>query len=99
MLPLILWLALAADRPRHGEWWAGVVAVFFWIAPIWWVPHSWWPSAHPVELTERGWQLGAGNSFCVAMAVLLATTSVMLWRRRSARGPRLDTAVAPSVRC
>ena len=47
---LIAWLALAPDRPVHGEWWALVVAVVFWAAPFWWVPHG--PS---VRFAGRGW--------------------------------------------
>ena len=37
---LVAWLALAEDRPRYGEWYALAVAVLFWAAPTWWVPHG-----------------------------------------------------------
>ena len=40
MVLLVAWLALAEDRPRAGEWWALGVAVLFWAAPYWWVPHG-----------------------------------------------------------
>jgi len=88
VLPVICWLALAHDRPRHGVWWAVGVAMLSWMAPIWWVPTSWWPSAHPVELTERGWQLIAGNSFFLAMVLFLIATSMTVWRRRPYAVPR-----------
>ena len=88
VVPVICWLTLAHDRPRRGAWWAVGVAILSWIAPIWWVPTSWWPSAHPVELTERGWQLIAGNSFFLAMVVFLIATSMTVWRRRPYALPR-----------
>jgi alpha-1,2-mannosyltransferase len=107
VLPLICWLMLAHDRPRHGAWWAGGVAMISWMAPIWWVPTSWWPTAHPVELTERGWQLIAGNSFFLGMMIFLIATAIIVWRRRppyclvtqDEMGPhrRSGTALQPSA--
>ena len=37
VVPAILWLALAPDRPRWGRQIAVVAAVLFWSAPVWWV--------------------------------------------------------------
>ena len=47
---LVAWLALAEDRPRYGEWYALAVAVLFWAAPTWWVPHG-----PDVAFAGRGW--------------------------------------------
>ena len=40
VVPAILWLALAPDRPRWGPVLAGATAVLFWSAPVWWVPYK-----------------------------------------------------------
>ena len=72
---LIAWLALASDRPVHGEWWAALVAVVFWAAPNWWVPHG--PS---VRYAGRGWLLPLADSFFLVFVVLLLATSVRLVR-------------------
>jgi alpha-1,2-mannosyltransferase len=75
---LIAWLALASDRPRHGEWWAAVVAVIFWAAPIWWVPHG-----HSVRYAGHGWSILLADSFSIVLIVLLLATSVRVIRRRT----------------
>lgn len=72
---LIAWLALAPDRPIHGEWWAALVAVTFWAAPIWWVHHG--PS---VRYAAHGWLAILGDAFFIVFAVFLATTSLRLVR-------------------
>jgi alpha-1,2-mannosyltransferase len=40
VVPAILWLAVAEDRPRWGVPLAIGTAVLFWSAPIWWVPYK-----------------------------------------------------------
>jgi alpha-1,2-mannosyltransferase len=72
---LVAWLALAADRPAHGEWWAALVAIVFWAAPIWWVPHG--PS---VRFAGRGWLLALSDSFFIVFTVVLLATLVRLFR-------------------
>ena len=57
VVPAILWLALAPDRPRWGVPLAAGTAVLFWSAPIWWVPYK-----HTSDLHLNAWQLVAGNS-------------------------------------
>jgi alpha-1,2-mannosyltransferase len=79
VVPAILWLALADDRPRYGRAMAGAAAVLFWSAPIWWVPH-----ARSLELHLNAWQLVAGNSFFLATVLFLAGAAVhVTWRHRA----------------
>jgi alpha-1,2-mannosyltransferase len=79
VVPAILWLALAEDRPRYGRAIAVGTAVLFWSAPIWWVPH-----AKSLELHLNAWQLVAGDSFFLATVLFLAGTAVHVTRRHRA---------------
>ena len=74
---LIAWLALASDRPRRGEWWAALVAVVFWAAPIWWVPHG--PS---VRYAGLGWSIPLADSFFIILVAVLLATEIRLIRSR-----------------
>ncbi len=81
VVPVIIWLAAGADRPRRGPWLAGITAVLFLAAPIWWVPTSWKVTNHAPELHQNHWEFLVGNSFFLAMLVFLAGVAVMLlWR-------------------
>ena len=80
VIPTILWLGLAKDRPRFGVPLAIGTAVLFWIAPIWWVPYV---SASDLHL--NAWQLVAGNSFFFAVVLFVLGAAVLLTRRRSIR--------------
>jgi alpha-1,2-mannosyltransferase len=73
---LIAWLAFASDRPAHGEWWAALVAVVFWAAPFWWVPHG-----SNVPYAGHGWLELPGDSFFIVFTVVLLATLVRLIRR------------------
>ena len=85
VVPAIVWLALAPDRPALGRWFAAVTAVLFWAAPVWWVPKF-----DLRELHENAWQLAAGNSFFLAMAAFLVAVAFHLGRRgRPSRTPSL----------
>jgi alpha-1,2-mannosyltransferase len=84
VLPVIIWLAAAADRPSRGPLLAGFTAVLFVAAPIWWVPTSWKVTKHAPELHQNHWQLLVGNSFLFAMLAFLGGVAVMLVRRSSA---------------
>lgn len=88
VVPALLWLGLAPDRPRWGRIMAAGAAVLFWCAPIWWVPYK-----NTSDLHLNPWQLLAGNSFFLAMAAFLVGASVLVWRtgRRSRRPAALDT--------
>ena len=81
---LIVWLALAPDRPIHGEWWAALAAVAFWAAPIWWVPHG--PS---IRYAGQGWLMLPADSFFIVFAVVLLTSLVRVMR--STRRSRLNS--------
>lgn len=83
VVPTILWLALAEDRPRLGRPIAAATAVLFWCAPVWWVPYQ-----HTTDLHLDPLQLVAGDSFCLAMAIFLAgATFLVLRRSRQTDGP------------
>ena len=73
VIPILLWLVLAEDRPTGGWIWAIGAWLLFWKAPIWSVPYE-----KGRELHEHGWQLLAGNSFFLAMLVFLIGVAAML---------------------
>ena len=77
VVPAILWLAFAADRPRWGRGLAVIAAVLFWSAPVWWVPYK-----NTTDLHLNPLQLVAGNSFFIAMAIFMAGAAVLVLRRR-----------------
>ena len=79
VVPAILWLAFAPDRPRWGRWLAGAAAILFWSAPVWWVPYK-----NTSDLHLGVFQLIAGNSFFLAMVLFLAGAAVLVVRRRVA---------------
>ncbi len=90
VVPVIIWLAAGADRPKRGPLLAGFTAVLFVAAPIWWLPTSWKVTKDPPELHQNYWQLFAGNSFLFAMLALLAGVSFMLVRRSDVAHRRLS---------
>jgi alpha-1,2-mannosyltransferase len=77
VVPAILWLAFAPDRPRGGRIFALATAGLFWSAPVWWVPYKNTSDLHldPLELV-------AGNSFFFAMLLFLVGAAVLVLRRR-----------------
>ena len=85
VVPLIVWLAAGADRPKRGPLLAGLTAMLFVAAPIWWVPTSWKVTNNPPELHQNGWEFLAGNSFLLAMLAFLAGVAVLLGRRSGVR--------------
>jgi alpha-1,2-mannosyltransferase len=78
VVPAILWLALAPDRPRWGRHIAVVAAVLFWSAPVWWVPYKNTSDLHLSPLQQI-----AGNSFFYAMVLFVVGAAVLVLRRRS----------------
>ena len=77
VVPAILWLALAPDRPRWGPYLAGATAVLFWSAPVWWVPYK-----NTSDLHLNALQLVAGDSFFLAMLLFVVGASVLVMGRR-----------------
>jgi alpha-1,2-mannosyltransferase len=76
-VPILLWLALAPDRPVGGPAWAvGGAAVLVW-APLLRVP-----SGGVNELHEHGWQLLIGQSFFFLMAAFLLGVAALLTLRQ-----------------
>jgi len=86
VVPLIAWLALAVDRPKHGAWWAGTVSVVFFAAPIWWVPHG----PH-VKFAGHGWSVLLADSFFIVLVAILVASSVRVAARRRAAGRFLQS--------
>jgi alpha-1,2-mannosyltransferase len=78
---LIAWLALGADRPTHGEWWALGVAIVFWAAPIWWVHHG-----SDLTYVGRGWLTPVSGSFFIVVAAFVVATAIAVIRRSSGSG-------------
>jgi alpha-1,2-mannosyltransferase len=84
VVPILLWLVLADDRPAGGWIWAAAAALVFWKAPIWMVPYN-----HGRELGETAWQLFLGNSFFWAMMAFLVGVAAMLAFRHSRGAKRI----------
>jgi len=76
-VPILLWLALAPDRPSGGPLWAAAAAVV-----LWWAPLQHVPSGGTRELHEHRWTLLAANSFFVLLVAFLAGVAVLLVIRR-----------------
>jgi alpha-1,2-mannosyltransferase len=78
VVPVMVWLALAPDRPAFGRVWAGLAALWFWYGPIWRVPYG-----SGRELHDTVAQLLVGDSYSIAMMFFVLGTAVMLMLRRS----------------
>jgi alpha-1,2-mannosyltransferase len=78
VVPAILWLAVAEDKPRWGVPLAIGTAVLFWSAPIWWVPYK-----NTSDLRLNAWQLLAGNSFFLAMLIFVLGATILVVRLTS----------------
>jgi alpha-1,2-mannosyltransferase len=76
VVPALVWLTLADDRPKWGRACAAGAAVLFWSAPIWWVPYE-----DTSDLHLDAVQLLAGNSFVLALTLFLAGVAVAVIRR------------------
>jgi len=76
IVPVLVWLAWAPDRPRSGRAAAAAGAVLFWWAPIWTVPNG-----ADRELSEHCVQLALGNAFFLATVLFLAGTTVLMVSR------------------
>jgi alpha-1,2-mannosyltransferase len=95
VIPIILWLILAHDRPAFGWVWAALASGLFWYGAIWRVPHG-----SRVELHDTFPQLLEGDSYTLAMLLFLVGMIVMLALRHKGRsdfqkaqiGPDRDTA-------
>ena len=92
VVPIILWLAFAHDRPAFGRLWAALAAAWFWCGPIWRIPHG-----SGVELHDTLAQLLVGNSYTLAMLLFVGGMIVMLalrHRRGSGVGTRGQVSIA-----
>ena len=77
-VPILLWLACAADRPAGGPIWAVAGAVV-----LWWAPLQHVPSGDNRELHEHGWTVLAADSFSILLVAFLVGVAVLLTLRRS----------------
>jgi alpha-1,2-mannosyltransferase len=94
IIPILLWLCLAEDRPTGGRIWAAAAALLFWIAPIWSLPYG----GSGQELREHGWQLILGSSYFFAMLLFLSGVAAMLLVRSlrpSLEAPRARLSAVP----
>ena len=80
IIPIILWLALAHDRPPFGRVWAALATVWFWYGGIWHIPHG-----SGVELHDSFAQLTVGNSYTLAMLAFVGGMIIMLIFRHPQR--------------
>ena len=78
IVPIILWLALADDRPAFGRVWAAIATGWFWYGAIWRIPHG-----RGVELRDSFAQLLLGNSYTLALLAFIGGMIVMLAHRHS----------------
>ena len=76
IIPILLWLVLADDRPRFGRIVALVAAAIFWWGPIW-IPN---PTDYPL-LHERAKALLESNSYCFMLVGFLVWMAVVILRR------------------
>ena len=88
---LVAWLALAPDRPRYGEWYALAVAVLFWAAPTWWVPHG--PG---VAFAGRGWLIPLSDAYGLLFIALVVGAGIRVWRAPIARPLIRRRTMAPT---
>jgi alpha-1,2-mannosyltransferase len=82
IIPVVLWLALAHDRPAYGRVWAALAAGWFWYGAIWRIPHG-----NQRELRDSFAQLIVGNSYTIAMVVFVGGMVTMLALRQRRREP------------
>ena len=88
---LVAWLALAQDRPRYGEWYALAVAVLFWAAPTWWVPHG-----PDVAFAGRGWLIPLSDAYGLLFIALVVGAGIRVWRAPIARPLIRRRTMAPT---
>jgi len=94
-VPVIAWLACAADRPPGGALWALGGAVV-----LWWSPLEQVATGGSVELHEHGWTLvAADSSFALLVAFLVGVAVLLAVRRgtgrdRSVTGRRVPASSA-----
>jgi alpha-1,2-mannosyltransferase len=91
IVPVLCWLVLGADRPRHSRLVTLGVAALFILGAPWFVPWR-----HTTELAENAWQLVVGDSYILALVILMAGLAISLTAeppRTSFVDPKLVAAV------
>jgi alpha-1,2-mannosyltransferase len=91
IIPIILWLTLAHDRPAYGWAWATLATGWFWSGAIWRVPHG-----GGAELHDSFFQLLVGNSYTIAMVVFVGGMILMLALRHQHRNDARNDWLGPS---
>jgi alpha-1,2-mannosyltransferase len=85
IVPILLWLTLAHDRPACGRIWAALAAGWFWYGAIWRIPHG-----NGVELRDSFTQLMLGDSYTFAMLIFVGGMIIMLTLRHFQRRDSRD---------
>jgi alpha-1,2-mannosyltransferase len=93
-VPIVLWLAVAPDRPAGGPLYAAAGALV-----LWWAPINHVPSAPGAQFTEHGWTLVAGDAFFALTVLFLVGIAVLLTVRRGRRRrtPGLSAPRSPTT--
>jgi alpha-1,2-mannosyltransferase len=90
VVPVIVWLASAPERPRSGRVAAVLTGLLFWSAPVWWIPTG------TRFLREGFWELVAGSSFLDWAIILLGGVAAALaWRRLGERNSPRSAELLP----
>lgn len=91
-VPILIWLAWAADRPAGGMWWALGGAAWLWLAPLVHVP-----SDHDRELHEHGWTIVAADKYFWWLLAFLLGVAVLLTVRRARGGGPVRAVASPTA--
>jgi alpha-1,2-mannosyltransferase len=75
VIPVLAWLALAADRPRWGRWWALLATLVFVAGPQLSLP----PFLHHYTSIL---QFAQGNAFFLSAVAFVVLSAAMIWGRR-----------------
>jgi alpha-1,2-mannosyltransferase len=77
-VPVVVWLVVAPDRPKHGALWAGGAWFALWLSPLEWT------GGEPGWAHMRGWRLVAsGSSFLLLVGFMVACAALVAVRRRT----------------
>lgn len=77
LIPLLVWLTIAHDRPRTGPWWALLVVSANWYSFVWIPPENGMDPLHWNLLNSV-----LGNVDFFIMVAALAAIGVLGWQRR-----------------
>ena len=91
IVPVVLWLSLADDRPSFGRCWAALAVVWFWYGAIWHTPHG-----NGIEFRDSFAQMLMGSSYTIAMVLFVIGVAAMLAKRH--RVPNRESRMSGKAR-